>query len=189
MYKYHDNTQPFDPATQPYSFFYVSIAGQIEHGEFMEMDGLAVKYAFVAGSDWSLASGEKSKEGAGQHAFKCSYGHSTSNRMIWNLPFEATYRTMNPHGWPQLVIYCTAVDEVGEDYVRAFGCTHVPIQPGMVQKTIRMFSPSEQNKCLEFFGSFQEGSGLAVEDPLLIAKAHGRDHTRVKAGGKVTVTF
>ena len=96
---------------------------------------------------------------------------------------------MNPHGWPQIVIYCTGVDADGEEYVKAYGCTHVPIQPGMVQKTIRMFQPIEQNKCLEFFGSFKEGSGLFIEDPMIIAKAHGRDHTRVKAGGKVTVTF
>ena len=52
-----------------------------------------------------------------------------------------------------------------------------------------MFSPIEQSKCLEFFGSFKLGSGLFIEDPMLIAKAHGRDHTRVKAGGKVTVSF
>ena len=77
MYKYHDNTQAFNPSQQPYSFFYVTIAGQVEFGEFMELDGLAVKYDFVAGGDWNLASGEKS--GAGQHAFKCSYGHSTAH--------------------------------------------------------------------------------------------------------------
>ena len=65
MYKFHDNTQPFDPSTQAYSYFYVAITGQIEYGDFMDMDGLAVKYAFVAGSDWSLASGENSKSGAG----------------------------------------------------------------------------------------------------------------------------
>ena len=27
MYKYHENTQVFDPSTQPYSFFYVSVQG------------------------------------------------------------------------------------------------------------------------------------------------------------------
>ena len=65
MYKYHDNTQKFDPQTQPYSFFYVSIAGQIEFGDFLELDGLAVKYDFVAGGDWNLASGQETRSGAG----------------------------------------------------------------------------------------------------------------------------
>ena len=35
--------------------------------------------------------------------------------MIWNLPFELTYRTMTPTGWPQLVLYCTSKDAYGED--------------------------------------------------------------------------
>ena len=30
---------------------------------------------------------------------------------------------------------------------------------------------------------------MKVDDPEMIAKAQARDHTRVKAGGKVTVTF
>ena len=98
MYKYHENTQTFDPVVQPYSFFYLTVSGQIEFGEFIEHDGLAVKYDFVSGPDWNLAGGEKS--GQGQHAFKSGYGNTTSNRMVWNLPFEATFRSMNPHGWP-----------------------------------------------------------------------------------------
>ena len=52
-----------------------------------------------------------------------------------------------------------------------------------------MFAPIEHNKCLEFFGSFKEGKGLYIDNPELIAKAHGRDVSRVKAAGKVTVTM
>ena len=98
MYKYHDNTQRFDPIVQPYSFFYVTISGQVNFGEFIDHDGLAVKYDFVAGPDWNIAGGDKS--GQGQHAFKSSYGSVHAQRMVWNLPFEVTYRSMNPHGWP-----------------------------------------------------------------------------------------
>ena len=29
MYRYHENTQTFDPAVQPYSFFYLTVTGQI----------------------------------------------------------------------------------------------------------------------------------------------------------------
>ena len=50
----------------------MTISGQIDFGEFIEHDGLAVKYDFVAGADWNVAGGEKS--GTGQHAFKSSYG-------------------------------------------------------------------------------------------------------------------
>lgn len=47
--------------------------------------------------------------------------------MIWNLPFEITYRTMTPFGWPQLVVYCTSKDFDGDDVVKAYGSIHVPI--------------------------------------------------------------
>ena len=72
--------------------------GQIEFGEFLHLDGLAIKYNFVVGNDWSLAGGFKT--GAGQHSFKDSLTKSSSNKVVWNLPFEVTFRSMTPHGWP-----------------------------------------------------------------------------------------
>ena len=47
----------YDPGAQPFSYFYVSISGQIEFGEFGSLDGLAVRYAFVYGDDWKVSSG------------------------------------------------------------------------------------------------------------------------------------
>ncbi len=49
MYKYHENTLDFDPTIQPYSFFYLYVQGQIEFGDFPDLDGLALKYEFVHG--------------------------------------------------------------------------------------------------------------------------------------------
>ena len=49
MYKYHTNSQEFDPKFQPFSYFYTTISGQIEYGEFLELDGLGIRYNFVAG--------------------------------------------------------------------------------------------------------------------------------------------
>ena len=70
--------------------------GQIDYGEFLDLDGLSVKYNFVAGEDWHLADGNLS--GTGQYAFK---GLSKMKKRIhWNLPYEITYRTMTPFGWP-----------------------------------------------------------------------------------------
>ncbi len=72
--------------------------------------------------------------------------------------------------------------------VRAFGCTHVPISPGVHTKTVRMFMPVEKNnKCNEFFGIFKSTEGMVIDSPDMIAKAYGRDVARVGAGGTVTV--
>ena len=108
---------------------------------------------------------------------------------MWNLPFECTFRSMTPYGWPQLVLYCTAKDAKGKESVRAYGCTHMPIEPGTHVKTVRMFSPIASNTCMEFFGVFKDGDGLMIDDPELIARAQGREVARVKAGGKVTLSI
>ena len=55
---YDPTMQTYDPLAQPFSYFYISIAGQIESGEFLNLDGLSVKYAFVAGDEWNIANGE-----------------------------------------------------------------------------------------------------------------------------------
>lgn len=60
-----------------------------------------------------------------------------------------------------------------------------------------MFSPLASSPFLEFFGFFKEGierdaSGkgtVHLDAPEIIAKADGREVSRVKAGGKVTVTM
>ena len=79
----------------------------------MELDGLAVKYEFVHGADWNVSGGLKS--GTGQRAFKSSHFSSIIKPMNWNLPYEVTFRSMNPQGWPQLVVYCTDIDINGDE--------------------------------------------------------------------------
>ena len=63
MYKFHENTQEFDPKIQPFSFFYVYVQGSIDFGEFDDLDGLALKYNFVHGTDWNISSGDNSGAG------------------------------------------------------------------------------------------------------------------------------
>ena len=68
-YKYHENVSYYDPRGQPYSYFYITVMGQIEFGEFTgELDGLQIHYSFVAGEDWGVSDGVGS--GTGQYAFK-----------------------------------------------------------------------------------------------------------------------
>ena len=63
FYEYDETNQAYSPMVQPFSYFYVGIAGQIEYGDFLNMDGLAIKYAFVAGDDWQLANGQEEGQG------------------------------------------------------------------------------------------------------------------------------
>ena len=68
-FKYHENMANYDPKGQPYSYFYITVMGQIEYGEFTsDMDGLQAHYSFVTGEDWGVADGITA--GVGQYAFK-----------------------------------------------------------------------------------------------------------------------
>lgn len=176
--------------SQPFSYFYLSVSGQIDFGEFMELDGLALKYAFVCGSDWSLASG--AAEGAGQYSFKgTAASPSGQRRLVWNLPYEAEYRSMTPSGWPSLVLYCIEKGTDGADRIKAYGSGRVPTEAGMHTKKIRMFSNVEQSTFWEYFGFETLGAGLPelMSDPRAIANPEGRELARVMATGSVTVTM
>jgi B9 domain-containing protein 1 len=96
--------------------------------------------------------------------------------MTWNLPFEVEFRSMNPHGWPKLVLYCVGRNEDGDEFVKAYGCAHIPISPGVHTKNIRMFSPIEQGTIGEFFGFHSEGKGLPSNqsNPMAVANPDGR---------------
>ena len=184
FYTYEDSNQVYDPRVQPFSYFYLTIAGQIEFGEFMNLDGLAIKYAFVSGDDWQVASGNL--EGHGQFAFKSNNMHK---KMAWNLPFEITFRSMTPAGWPQLVLYCIGHHANGDEHVEAYGASHVPITAGVHSKKIRMFSPLETGTVAEYFGVLREGEGLpsSISNAKAIANPEGREYSRVRASGRVTV--
>ena len=60
----------------------------------MELDGLAVKYEFVHGADWNISGGDK--KGLSQRAFASSHFSSVIKPLNWNLPYEITFRSMNP---------------------------------------------------------------------------------------------
>ena len=44
-----------------------------------------------------------------------------------------------------MVLYGTSKDSEGVDVVKAYGCIHIPISPGMHKKKVRMFSPIASN--------------------------------------------
>ena len=52
-----------------------------------------------------------------------------------------------------------------------------------------MFTPVVNNRCYEFFGKFKEGQGLFIDDPTLVSNAVGREVSRVKAAGIVTISI
>ena len=187
FFKYDNVIQPYEPLAQPFSYFYLTVAGQIEFGEFVDLDGLQLKYNFVSGDDWQVASGNT--EASSQFAFKNST-NGAQKRLVWNLGFEVQFRSLNPAGWPQLVIQCLERTSSGKEFVKAYGSTHVPVEPGMHKKSIRTFSPIQTGSFWEYFGYQQIGSlPTKLVSPEAIAHPEGRELSRVVASGKVSVTM
>ena len=73
----------------------------------------------------------------------------------------------------------------------AYGVTHVPTEPGMHKKGVRMFSPIEEGTLWDYFGYSRVGKGIPLQltNPEAIAAGESRFLSRVKASGKVFLTM
>ncbi|KAM8845375.1 B9 domain-containing protein 1 isoform 2-T2 [Spinachia spinachia] len=150
---------------------------------FPEYDNLYCKYCFVYGHDWAATSGLE--EGITQITCK---GRQSSHKLIWNFPLETTFKSTSPSGWPQLVVSVYGPDVFGNDVVRGYGATHIPITPGQHTRIIPMFVP-EPTWRLQKFTSWLLGRRPEYTDPKVVAQGEGREVTRVQSQGFVTVSF
>lgn len=50
--------------------------------------------------------------------------------LVWNYPLDISFRSTNPHGWPQLVLSVYGFNLFGRDYVRGYGSVRLPTQAG-----------------------------------------------------------
>lgn len=163
--------------------FLLTVNGQIEGANFPEYDNLYCKYCFVYGNDWTPTAGLE--EGITQITCK---GSQVSQRLVWNFPVEATFKSTNPSGWPQLVLSVYGPDIFGNDVVRGYGVTHIPFTPGQHIRTIPMFVP-EPTWRIQKFTSWLLGRRPEYTDPKVVAQGEGREVTRVQSQGFVTVSF
>ena len=50
----------------------------------------------------------------------------SSDRVVWNFPFEMIYRMHDIAGWPRICITMTCRDFWGRDVIAGYGIIHVP---------------------------------------------------------------
>lgn len=163
------------------SVFLLMANGQIESAEFADYDNLYCKFSFVHGQDWVVTSGIE--EGISQITKK-----SNDDRQLftWNFPIEVTYKSTNPYGWPQLVISCYGTDMFGRDVTRGYGTMHLPISPGQHKVKVPMFVPESSSR-VQKVTSWFAGRQPEFVDAKVVAQSEGREVTRVKSQGVVTV--
>ncbi|XP_062444525.1 B9 domain-containing protein 1 [Rhea pennata] len=163
--------------------FLVAVSGEIESGQFPGFDDLYCKFCFVYGQDWVPTAGLE--EGISQITSKSDAANST---LVWNFPIDITFKSTNPSGWPQIVVSVYGPDFFGNDVVRGYGAVHVPIVPGRHIRTIPMFVPESSSR-LQQFTSWFTGRRPEFTDPRVVAQGEGREVTRVRSQGFVTISF
>ncbi|NP_001253651.1 B9 domain-containing protein 1 isoform X1 [Macaca nemestrina] len=170
-------------ATASPSVFLLMVNGQVESAQFPEYDDLYCKYCFVYGQDWAPTAGLE--EGISQITSK---SQDVRQALVWNFPIDVTFKSTNPYGWPQIVLSVYGPDVFGNDVVRGYGAVHVPFSPGRHKRTIPMFVPESTSK-LQKFTSWFMGRRPEYTDPKVVAQGEGREVTRVRSQGFVTLLF
>ncbi|XP_034297387.1 B9 domain-containing protein 1 [Pantherophis guttatus] len=163
--------------------FLLMVSGQVESAQFPEFDELYCKYCFVYGPDWAPTTGLE--EGISQITSK---SRNVQQNLVWNFPIDVTFKSTNPFGWPQIVISVYGPDLFGNDVVRGYGAVHVPFTPGRHQRILPMFVPESTSR-LQKLTSWLTGRYPEFTDPKVVAQGEGREVTRVRSQGFVTVSF
>ncbi|KYQ48223.1 B9 domain-containing protein 1 [Trachymyrmex zeteki] len=158
--------------------FFLSVIGSIEHAEFYEVNNVYCKYSFHFGPDWSVVAGIE--EGLTQ---MCKCSNEPRNLAVWNFPLDITFKSTNPHGWPQLIMSIYGLDFFGRDVIRGYGVCHLPLKTGYHEKS------TESSSMLQHFMEWLTGRRPELIDPTILASGGGRELTRMRVEGVVTVTF
>uniref|UniRef100_A0A8C6UMW7 B9 domain-containing protein 1 n=1 Tax=Neogobius melanostomus TaxID=47308 RepID=A0A8C6UMW7_9GOBI len=168
-------------ATGNPSVFLLTVNGQIEGANFPEYDNLYCKYCYVYGHDWTPTSGLD--EGITQITCK----GSQSNKLIWNFPLETTFKSTSPSGWPQLVVSVYGPDVFGNDVVRGYGATHIPITPELMLQ-LYFLSRLSIMYLLLLYQAFTDHPHVCSRAHVETSEVH-KVITRVRSQGFVTVSF
>jgi B9 domain-containing protein 1 len=166
------------------SYFYLHVSGQLEFAVFPDCDCLMVKYSIIAGKEWEKTEGELT--GTSQFSYK---SRSSSKKIIWNFPFNVSFRSTCPKGWPQVTLMLYGPDFLGREIVKGYSTLHVPCQPGRHERTAKTFKPKSASILVEFLGMMKGKVPELVNPPRTLAEAYGREVVRAQSGGNVRIVF
>lgn len=161
--------------------FQIMATGQIESGDFGGVDSLYCKYSYLVGKDWRIIQGVDT--GISQIACKNNSGESL---VVWNFPIDISFSTTNAHGWPRMVLSVYGLDVMGRDVVHGYGQLHIPTQPGVYTRYVRMFKPVSLSWVQEIT-SWLFGNQAEFYDSKFVGQGKNRDVTRVKTSGVLKV--
>jgi B9 domain-containing protein 1 len=126
--------------------FLLQCIGQVESGDFGDIDYLYCRYSFHYGHDWNIVSGLDT--GLSQTA--CKSRSAYDNKIIWNFPIDVTFNSTNVFGWPRLAFSVYGIDFLGRDVVRGYGSALIPMTGGQHDVRVDMLTPLATNPINHF---------------------------------------
>lgn len=87
------------------NYFLVNVHGQIESCTFPgeAFTSAYCKCLFRNGPDWALVNEKKDSNETVLISQTATKSEDERQVFVWNLPFEATFKSTNVFGWPQIV--------------------------------------------------------------------------------------
>ena len=169
-------------------FFRIFISGTIEYGNFIGEEPIKIKYEFISGEAWEKEDGFVK----GDTQYSCK-GEGLYNYYSYGQHFEISYRSINPFGWPQLVLNCFTIDSDGNEIIKGYGCVHIPTSMGRHIRKIHIFKSTQNSNCWDkFFGnhiSSGDEKSNEVTNPKVISSGQEREISRASCEGFVNVVF
>ena len=168
-------------------FFRLFISGTIEYGNFIGEEPTKIRYEFVSGEAWEKEDGSVN----GDTQYSCK-GEGLYNYYSYGQQFEISYRSINPYGWPQLVLNCFTIDSDGNEIIKGYGCVHVPTCTGRHTRKIHIFKSTENSSFWDkFFGTHICGDDKnnEVTNPKVISSGQEREISRATCEGFINIVF
>jgi len=169
-------------------FFRLFISGTIEYGNFIGEEPTKIKYEFVSGEKWEKEHGLLK----GDTQYSCK-GEGLYNYYSFGQFFEISYRSINPFGWPQLVLNCFTIDSDGNEIVKGYGCVHVPTSTGRHMRRVHIFKSTDNSSFFDKFFGIRCFDGNEknneVTNPKVISSGQEREISRASCEGFVNIVF
>eukprot|EP00483_Globobulimina_turgida_P001204 UN01206 len=163
--------------------FYLMANGQIESCNVSGYDRIYSKYSINFGADWKCVNGVET--GISQTSRK---NPLQKFGFLWNYPFDLTFKSFNPTGWPQIIISVYTLNSWTSDDIVGYASVRIPIFPGRYVIEADLFRPVSSNWFSELVATFK-GNKPEYFDTTFITQSKNREITRVTSNGKVKVVF
>ena len=110
-------------------------------------------------------------------------GENTTE-VVWSFPIDVVFKGTSVHGWPRIVVSVFGMDTFGRDVPVGYGSTMLPVSTGQCTRRVPMFKPVLQS-WMQQLASWVRGTQPEFYDSRFVARATGRDVTRVSSNGIV----